>query len=61
MAHQAGASAQAPARDTLSHGLAVGMTIYGIASHVGAAVTLLLVREDTARVAAWGDAGAGGR
>lgn len=48
---EAGAEAQALAQDALASGLSLGMTVCGIASLVGAAVTLVLVRKSTAREA----------
>ncbi|MEV6765450.1 MFS transporter [Streptomyces sp. NPDC051105] len=45
-------SARAAARDALAHGMALGVVICGCASLLGALVTLLLVRRNTARAAA---------
>ncbi|MCD9874896.1 hypothetical protein [Streptomyces guryensis] len=44
-------SAGAAARTALGHGMAVGVMICGCASLLGALVTLLLVRRNTARAA----------
>lgn len=44
----AGAAAQLAARDALEHGLAVGVTICGVASLVGAAIVLSVVRSTAA-------------
>jgi hypothetical protein len=43
-------SARAAAQTALGHGMALGVVICGCASLLGAAVTLLLVRKNTARV-----------
>lgn len=48
-------SAKAAAQSALAHGMAVGVVICGCASLAGAVVTLLLVRKNTARVAAGAD------
>ncbi|MFD3583534.1 MFS transporter [Streptomyces sp. NPDC058683] len=45
-------SARAAAQDALAHGMALGVVICGCASLLGALVTLLLVRKNTARAAA---------
>ncbi|MFF4116464.1 MFS transporter [Streptomyces sp. NPDC001714] len=45
-------SAKAAAQDALAHGMALGVVICGCASLLGALVTLLLVRKNTARAAA---------
>ncbi|MER6223033.1 MFS transporter [Streptomyces sp. 900105755] len=45
-------SARAAAQDALAHGMALGVVICGCASLLGALVTLLLVRRNTARAAA---------
>ncbi|MHB9864269.1 hypothetical protein [Streptomyces sp. YIM S03343] len=45
-------SARAAAQTALGHGMAVGVLICGCASLLGAVVTLLLVRKNTARAAA---------
>lgn len=42
-------SARAAAQDALAHGMALGVVICGCASLLGAVVTLLLVRKNTAR------------
>lgn len=42
-------SARAAAQDALAHGMALGVVICGCASLLGAVVTLLLVRRNTAR------------
>ncbi|MGY5116752.1 MFS transporter [Streptomyces sp. 900105755] len=44
--------ARAAAQDALAHGMALGVVICGCASLLGALVTLLLVRRNTARAAA---------
>ncbi|WP_406444248.1 MFS transporter [Streptomyces sp. NBC_00631] len=44
--------ARAAAQDALAHGMALGVVICGCASLLGALVTLLLVRKNTARAAA---------
>ncbi|MFF5184525.1 hypothetical protein ACFY30_12160 [Streptomyces sp. NPDC000345] len=44
-------SARAAAQTALAHGMAVGVVICGCASLLGALVTLLLVRGNTARAA----------
>ncbi|MFJ9711517.1 MFS transporter [Streptomyces sp. NPDC101234] len=45
-------SARAAAQDALAHGMSLGVVICGCASLLGAVVTLLLVRRNTARVTA---------
>ncbi|RPE37848.1 EmrB/QacA subfamily drug resistance transporter [Streptomyces sp. Ag109_O5-1] len=45
-------SARAAAQDALAHGMSLGVVICGCASLLGAVVTLLLVRGNTARVTA---------
>ncbi|MEU2424325.1 MFS transporter [Streptomyces sp. NPDC007851] len=45
-------SARAAAQDALAHGMALGVVICGCASLLGAVVTLLLVRRNTARATA---------
>ncbi|MEU9151831.1 MFS transporter [Streptomyces sp. NPDC048417] len=45
-------SARAAAQDALAHGMALGVVICGCASLLGALVTLLLVRKNTARATA---------
>ncbi|MEU9404496.1 MFS transporter [Streptomyces sp. NPDC048281] len=45
-------SARAAAQDALAHGMALGVVICGCASLLGALVTLLLVRKNTARAVA---------
>ncbi|MGW2962457.1 MFS transporter [Streptomyces sp. NPDC001220] len=45
-------SARAAAQDALAHGMALGVVICGCASLLGALVTLVLVRRNTARAAA---------
>ncbi|MFE4964616.1 MFS transporter [Streptomyces sp. NPDC056660] len=45
-------SARAAAQDALAHGMALGVVICGCASLLGALVTVLLVRKNTARAAA---------
>ncbi|MER5527569.1 MFS transporter [Streptomyces sp. NPDC002677] len=45
-------SARAAAQDALAHGMALGVVICGCASLLGALVTLLLVRKNTARAGA---------
>ena len=47
-----GASAQSAAQSALAHGLTVGIVVCGIASLIGAAITVLVVKPNASRVTA---------